>query len=132
LILDLLLHPTRWNKLGFAIQCAKWVELEEGIDYKSAIRSSGILYIQNPLHPFSLNAMLIQEDFSLVDVETPVGCVETCDWSCHLKEQDQGTEGAGATDSKQNPQRPSQTSIKDPCHGYRPSNLSVILNEVLS
>jgi len=115
MILDLILHPNHWNKLGFAVQWAKWVEWEGGIDYKSAIQSPGILYIQNPLHPFSLNVMLNQLDFSLVDMETLVGCVETGDWSCLLKEQDQGAEGAGATDPKHKEREIACRSLEDLC-----------------
>lgn len=98
LLLDLILHPAHWNKLGFAVQWAKWVGWEGGIDLKSPTRSPGILYMQNPLHPFSLNIMLNQIDFSLVDVETLVGCVDTGDWSCLLKEAaDHHPAGASGT-----------------------------------
>jgi len=45
--------------------------------------------------------MLNQVDFLLMGMETLVGCVETGDWSCRLKEQDQRAESAGATDPKQ-------------------------------
>ncbi|KAG0007012.1 hypothetical protein BGZ65_012657 [Modicella reniformis] len=100
LLLDLLLHPTHWNKLGFAVQWAKWIEWEGGIDFKSPIRSPSILYLQNPLHPFALNNMLNLVDFSLVDVKTLVECVDTGDWSCLLKKYDHPAEGNGASDPK--------------------------------
>ena len=53
---------------------------------KSPIRSPGILYLQNPLHPFALNQLLNSTDFSLVDVETLVGCVDTGDWASLLRD----------------------------------------------
>ncbi|KAF9285237.1 hypothetical protein BGZ68_004032 [Mortierella alpina] len=86
LLLELLLHPTRWRKLGLSVQWAKWVEWEGGLDLKSPIRSPGILYLQNPLHPFALNQLLNSLDFALVDVETLVGCVDTGDWASLLKD----------------------------------------------
>ncbi|KAF9168389.1 hypothetical protein BGX21_008059 [Mortierella sp. AD011] len=89
LIVNLILHPTQWSKLGFAVQWAKWIEWEGGLDLKSPVRSPGILYLQNPLHPFALNNLLNQLDFSLVDTETLVGCVDTGDWACLLKEEEQ-------------------------------------------
>ncbi|KAG0364197.1 hypothetical protein BGZ54_007760 [Gamsiella multidivaricata] len=87
LLLDLILHPVHWQKLGFAIQWAKWVEWEGGLDLKSSVRSPGILYLQNPLHPFTLNNLLNKVDFALIDIETLVGCVDTGDWTCLLKEE---------------------------------------------
>ncbi|KAF9907245.1 hypothetical protein BX616_000487, partial [Lobosporangium transversale] len=92
-LLDLLIHPTQWHKLGFAVQWAKWIEWEGGLDLKdpTLVRSPGILYLQNPLHPFALNNLLNQLDFSLIDVETLIGCVETGDWSCLLQENTENT-----------------------------------------
>ncbi|KAI8602978.1 hypothetical protein EDD21DRAFT_425652 [Dissophora ornata] len=93
LLLDLLLHPTHWQKLGFAVQWAKWLEWEGGLDLKNPVRSPGILYLQNPLHPFSLNSLLNHIDFALIDIETLIGCVDTGDWTCFLKEsQDSAAE----------------------------------------
>ncbi|KAF8974951.1 hypothetical protein BGZ46_009556 [Entomortierella lignicola] len=89
LLLDLILKPTQWHKLGFAVQWAKWLEWEGGLDLKSPVRSPSILYLQNPLHPFALNNLLNQLDFSLVDIDTLVGCVDTGDWTCLLKEEEQ-------------------------------------------
>ncbi|KAF9111027.1 hypothetical protein BGX27_005488 [Mortierella sp. AM989] len=89
LLLDLILHPNQWHKLGFAVQWAKWIEWEGGLDLKSPVRSPGILYLQNPLHPFALNNLLNQLEFSLVDIETLIGCVDTGDWTCLLKEGEQ-------------------------------------------
>ncbi|KAF9369094.1 hypothetical protein CPB97_003926, partial [Podila verticillata] len=40
----------------------------------------------NPLHPFALNNLLNSVDLALVEVETLVGCVDTGDWTCLLKE----------------------------------------------
>ncbi|KAG0264622.1 hypothetical protein BG011_006468 [Mortierella polycephala] len=88
LLLNLVLHPTQWHKLGIAVQWAKWVEWEGGLDFKSSIRTPGILYLQNPLHPFALNNLLNQLDFALVDIDTLVGCVDTGDWMSLLKETD--------------------------------------------
>ncbi|KAK3817650.1 MAG: hypothetical protein J3Q66DRAFT_369473 [Benniella sp.] len=60
--------------------------------------------------------MLNQLDFSLVDMETLVGCVDTGDWSCLLKEQDQGAEGAGAaTDLKHKERELVCRSLEDLC-----------------
>jgi len=59
---------------------------ESGLDLKSAIRSPSILYLQNPLHPQALAHLLHHLDFDLVDVETLIGCVDTGDWTCLLKE----------------------------------------------
>ncbi|KAG0347329.1 hypothetical protein BG005_000243 [Podila minutissima] len=89
LTLDLVLQPTLWHKLGFAVQWAKWIEWEGGLDLKSPTsRSSpGVLYLQNPLHPFPLNDLLNSVDLPLIDVETLVGCVDTGDWTCLLKEE---------------------------------------------
>ncbi|KAF9301697.1 hypothetical protein BGZ74_006371 [Mortierella antarctica] len=89
LTLDLVLQPTLWHKLGFAVQWAKWIEWEGGLDLKSPTsRSSpGVLYLQNPLHPFPLNNLLNSVDLPLIDVETLVGCVDTGDWTCLLKEE---------------------------------------------
>jgi len=55
---------------------------------KAPTRSPGVLYIQNPLHPFALNNLLNSVDLALVEVETLVGCVDTGDWACLLKEGD--------------------------------------------
>ncbi|KAG0309371.1 hypothetical protein BGZ98_003166 [Dissophora globulifera] len=96
-LLDILLHPTRWQKLGFATQWAKWLEWEGGLDLKGPVRSPGILYLQNPLHPFALNTLLNHLDFALVDIETLIGCVDTGDWSCMLRE-------GGLTDPKEREQ----------------------------
>ncbi|KAG0023303.1 hypothetical protein BGZ81_008174 [Podila clonocystis] len=89
LTLDLVLQPTFWHKLGFAVQWAKWIEWEGGLDLKSPTsRSSpGVLYLQNPLHPFALNNLLNSVDLPLIEVETLVGCVDTGDWACLLKEE---------------------------------------------
>ncbi|KAF9433838.1 hypothetical protein BGZ76_008919 [Entomortierella beljakovae] len=89
LLLDIIIHPTQWRKLGFAVQWAKWIEWEGGHDLKSPLRSPGVLYLQNPLHPFVLNNLLNQVDLSLIDIETLVGCVDTGDWTCLLKEGEQ-------------------------------------------
>ncbi|KAF9192621.1 hypothetical protein BGZ51_005211 [Haplosporangium sp. Z 767] len=86
LLLNLVLHPTQWHKLGIAVQWAKWVEWEGGLDFKNSIRTPGILYLQNPLHPFALNNLLNQLDFALVDIDTLVGCVDTGEWMSLLKE----------------------------------------------
>ncbi|KAF9902431.1 hypothetical protein EC991_004946 [Linnemannia zychae] len=88
LLLDILLHPTRWHKLGLAAQWAKWVEWEGGLDLKGPIRSPGVLHLQNPLHPFALNQLLNLLDFSLLDIETLIGCADTGDWTCLFKEID--------------------------------------------
>ncbi|KAG0215402.1 hypothetical protein BGX28_010107 [Mortierella sp. GBA30] len=86
LLLEVLLHPKHWHKLGFAVQWAKWIEWEGGLDLKSPIRSPGILYLQNPLHPFTLNQLLNLLDFAVVDVETLIGCVDTGEWNSLFKE----------------------------------------------
>ncbi|KAF9124487.1 hypothetical protein BGW39_008183 [Mortierella sp. 14UC] len=88
LLLDILLHPTRWHKLGLAVQWAKWVEWEGGLDLKGPIRSPGVLHLQNPLHPFALNQLLNLLDSSLLDIETLIGCADTGDWTCLFKEID--------------------------------------------
>jgi hypothetical protein len=88
LLLDILLHPTRWHKLGLAVQWAKWVEWEGGLDLKGPIRTPGVLHLQNPLHPFALNQLLNLLDFSLLDIETLVGCADTGDWTCLFREID--------------------------------------------
>ncbi|KAG0332167.1 hypothetical protein BG004_001363 [Podila humilis] len=90
LTLDLVLQPRLWHKLGFAVQWAKWIEWEGGHDLKNPSRAPGILYLQNPLHPFALNILLNMVDLPLVEVETLVGCVDTGDWTCLLKEQEVG------------------------------------------
>ncbi|KAF9927901.1 hypothetical protein FBU30_002788 [Linnemannia zychae] len=88
LLVDILLHPTRWHKLGLAVQWAKWAEWEGGLDLKGTIRSPGILCLQNPLHPFALNQLLNLLDFGLLDIDTLVGCADTGDWTCLFKETD--------------------------------------------
>ncbi|KAF9394790.1 hypothetical protein CPC16_010257 [Podila verticillata] len=106
LTLDLVLQPTLWHKLGFAVQWAKWIEWEGGQDLKASIRSPGVLYLQNPLHPFALNNLLNSVDLALVEVETLVGCVDTGDWTCLLKE---GVE----TDPKLPMDGPEQGMLRD-------------------
>ncbi|KAF9579149.1 hypothetical protein BGW38_004700, partial [Lunasporangiospora selenospora] len=86
-LLNLVLEPTHWRKLGLAVQWAKWVEWDGGLDWKNPTLSPGILYLQNPLHPFTLNRLLNSIDFTLVDVETLIGCVETGDWTCLFTEE---------------------------------------------
>ncbi|KAH7060219.1 hypothetical protein BKA57DRAFT_446608 [Linnemannia elongata] len=88
LLLDIILHPTRWHKLGLAVQWAKWVEWEGGLDLKGPMRTPGVLHLQNPLHPFALNQLLNLLDFSLLDIETLIGCADTGDWTCLFKEID--------------------------------------------
>ncbi|KAG0262993.1 hypothetical protein BGZ95_003907, partial [Linnemannia exigua] len=88
LLLDILLHPAHWHKLGLAVQWAKWVEWEGGLDLKGPIRSPGVVHLQNPLHPFALNQLLNLLDFSLLDIETLIGCADTGDWTCLFKEVD--------------------------------------------
>ncbi|KAF8942592.1 hypothetical protein BGZ47_006329 [Haplosporangium gracile] len=88
LLLDILLHPTRWHKLSLAVQWAKWVEWEGGLDLKGPIRTPGVIHLQNPLHPFALNQLLNLLDFSLLDIETLIGCADTGDWTCLFKEID--------------------------------------------
>ncbi|KAG0380378.1 hypothetical protein BGX24_008723 [Mortierella sp. AD032] len=88
LLLDILLHPGHWHRLGFAVQWAKWVEWEGGLDLKGPIRTPGVVHLQNPLHPFALNQLLNLLDFSLLDIETLIGCADTGDWTCLFKEID--------------------------------------------
>ncbi|KAF9407349.1 hypothetical protein BGZ94_002718, partial [Podila epigama] len=75
-----------------ALQWAKWLEWEGGHDLKEYTRSPGILYLQNPLHPFALNIFLNSVDLPLIDMETLVGCVDSGDWACLLKDE-QGDQG---------------------------------------
>ncbi|KAG0056436.1 hypothetical protein BGZ83_004943 [Gryganskiella cystojenkinii] len=82
LLLDILLHPTHWHRLGSAV----W---ESGLDLKSPIRSPNILYLQNPLHSQSLSNLLKHVEVDLIDVEILLGCVDTGDWTCLLKETSQ-------------------------------------------
>lgn len=88
LLLEILLHPTRWHKLGLAVQWAKWVEWEGGLDLKGPIRTPGVLHLQNPLHPFALNQLFNLLDFSLLDIETLIGCADMGDWTCLFREID--------------------------------------------
>ncbi|KAF9094929.1 hypothetical protein BGX23_001366 [Mortierella sp. AD031] len=97
LLLDILLHPTRWHKLGLAVQWAKWVEWEGGLDLKGPIRTPGVLHLQNPLHPFALNQLLNLLDFALLDIETLIGCADTGDWTCLFKEEIDSSSNATET-----------------------------------
>ncbi|KAG0233196.1 hypothetical protein BGW42_007674 [Actinomortierella wolfii] len=87
LLLDLLLDPTRWHKLGFAVQWAKWLEWEGSFELKSptATHAPGIIFLPNPLQPLRLNRLLNRLDFGLVSVETLIGCYETGDWTVLLR-----------------------------------------------
>ncbi|KAF9167358.1 hypothetical protein DFQ26_004837 [Actinomortierella ambigua] len=87
LMLDLLLDPTRWHKLGFALQWAKWLEWEGGIEKKSptATHTPGITFLLNPLQSSRLNRLLNRLDFGLVSVETLIGCYDTGDWTVLLR-----------------------------------------------
>ncbi|KAG0240238.1 hypothetical protein BGW41_007077 [Actinomortierella wolfii] len=87
LLLDLLLDPTRWHKLGFAVQWAKWLEWEGSFELKSptATHTPGITFLPNPLQPLRLNRLLNRLDFGLVSVETLIGCYETGDWTVLLR-----------------------------------------------
>lgn len=64
------------------------MEWEGGLDLKGPIRTPGVLHLQNPLHPFALNQLLNLLDFSLLDIETLIGCADTGDWTCLFKEID--------------------------------------------
>ncbi|KAF9975649.1 hypothetical protein BGZ73_000605 [Actinomortierella ambigua] len=108
LLLDLLLDPTRWHKLGFAVQWAKWLEWEGSFEKKSstATHTPGITFLPNPLQPLRLNRLLNRLDFGLVSVETLIGCYDTGDWTALLRAEGQST---GQSSSQQDDQEVVQT-----------------------